>query len=134
MQTPSVLPFITICSLNSCSQGTGSRQRHHSGQQTVCSPNTDSSHRNVLLNYNTQKHTSRLNCTMMQSGTNGTFTAVHTVWWFHEAHHTIRDRTMGRLICAQKLKSTFVCLARSEMRLFSTVTSHFQLACSLSPN
>lgn len=56
-QTSSILPFIKICSLNSCSQRTSSLHRHHGGQQTVCPPNADSSPGKVLLNHGTQRQT-----------------------------------------------------------------------------
>lgn len=58
-KTSNTLSFITICSLNSSSQRTGSLQRHYSGQQTVCPPTADSSPGIVLLNHSTQRQTSR---------------------------------------------------------------------------
>lgn len=58
-QTSSILPFIKICALNSFSQRTSSLHRHHSGQQTVCPPNADSSPGKVPLNHGTQRQTSR---------------------------------------------------------------------------
>lgn len=57
-QTSNIFLFIKIYSLNSCSQRTSSLQRHHSGQQTGCPPNTDSSPGNVLLNRDAHKQTS----------------------------------------------------------------------------
>lgn len=64
MPTPSILPFVKMRFLNSCSQRASFIQWLHSGQQTVCPPNADSSPGNVLLNHSTLRQTSthRKNC------------------------------------------------------------------------
>lgn len=64
---------------NSCSRGTCFLLGLHSGQETVCPPNADSSPGRVPLNHDTQRQTSRHKPVyageggvMMMPGTNGT--------------------------------------------------------------
>lgn len=99
-QTPSILPFIKMCSLYSCSQRTNSLHRHHIGQQTVCPPNADSSPGKVLLNHGIQRQTSRhktickggccsreqtVQCTMLLCHTACNGTTDHLIYYTNKA-------------------------------------------------
>lgn len=94
-QTSSTLPFIKICSLNSRSRRTSSLHRHHSGQQTVCPPNADSSPGKVLLNHgtHTQRQTSRHKTVYAKGG------AVARNKWYNApcgsaTQHAMEQRTI----------------------------------------